>query len=465
MMLVAWMNSSQIVKQSMMKTKLLPLAAFAVFSILFGYGCCSVRSDQTQDSGESPGSGESTGKSQEGEAGQLGFDVELTTISSGYDRKTCWVHPRGGVVPPSTVVITMQKLLLTGTDVFYALNEMRTDDLGSTWKGPVRHETLARRHRPDGFILCPCDFWPKWHATTGKLLGTGQTALYNKDNEWRPGYERASVYSVYDADKGSWAEWKNIEMPDKKKFRDCGAGCTQRYDLPNGDVLLPFYYFGPETEEGKIKTGRRVAVMRCKFDGQTLKYVEHGNELIPPVPVGFYEPSLTKFGKKFFLTIRNETNGYVATSDDGLNFDEPRPWLYDDGGELGSVSTQQHWITHSDGLFLVYTRRGPENMEVFRHRAPLFMAQVDPDRLRVIRKTERPLVPDRGAIIGNFGTMNVSREESWVTVAEWMQHGIGARFNVPEVCEKGGSDNSVYVVRIKWNKPNELVAWKTPGEK
>ena len=104
-------------------------------------------------------------------------------------------------------------------------------------------------------------------------------------------------------------------------------------------------------------------------------------------------------------------------------------------------------------------------MEVFRHRAPLFIAQVDPDRLCVIRKTERALVPDRGAIIGNFGTMNVSREESWVTVAEWMQHGIGARFNVPEVCEKGGSDNSVYAVRIKWNKPNELVAWKTSGEK
>ena len=159
MMLIAWMDSSHIVKQPMMTTKLLPLPTLAVFSILFGYGCCTP-SDRPQDSGKSPGSGESTGKNQEGNAGQLGFDVELTTISSGYDRKTCWVHPRGGVVPPSTAVITMQKLLLTGTDVFYALNEMRTDDLGSTWKGPVRHETLARRHRSDGFILCPCDFWP-----------------------------------------------------------------------------------------------------------------------------------------------------------------------------------------------------------------------------------------------------------------------------------------------------------------
>ncbi len=391
-------------------------------------------------------------------AGILDFNVKLTTISRGYDRKTCWVHPRGGVVPPSTAVITMQKLLLTGTDVFYAVNEMRTDDLGATWRGPVRHETLARRDRPNGFVVCPCDFWPQWHARTGKLLGTGQTALY-KDNAWKPGFARSSVYSVYDADKRAWAEWKTIKMPDEKRFRDAGAGCTQRYDLPNGDVLLPFYWFGPEPANGEIKPGRRVAVMRCKFDGRDLTYVEHGTELIPPVPVGFYEPSLTKFGDKFYLTIRNETNGHVATSDDGLHFDKPRPWVYDDGTELGSVSTQQHWIAHSDGLFLVYNRRGPENLKVFRHRAPLFIGQVDPSRLCVIRKTERALVPDRGAILGNFGTMNVSKDESWVTVAEWMQHGIGARFNVPEVCEKGGSDNSVYVAKIRWKKPNKLVDW------
>jgi uncharacterized cupin superfamily protein len=31
------------------------------------------------------------------------------------------------------------------------------------------------------------------------------------------------------------------------------------------------------------------------------------------------------------------------------------------------------------------------------------MAQVDPTRLRVIRKTERVLVPERGARLGNFG--------------------------------------------------------------
>jgi len=27
------------------------------------------------------------------------LDIELQTISSGYDRKTCWVHARPGVIP------------------------------------------------------------------------------------------------------------------------------------------------------------------------------------------------------------------------------------------------------------------------------------------------------------------------------------------------------------------------------
>ena len=53
-----------------------------------------------------------------------------------------------------------------------------------------------------------------------------------------------------------------------------------------------------------------------------------------------------------------------------------------------------------------------------RHRAPLFIAQVDPERLHVIRATERVLVPERGAELGNFGAAAITDRESWVTVAE-----------------------------------------------
>ncbi|MCA9426382.1 MAG: exo-alpha-sialidase, partial [Candidatus Omnitrophica bacterium] len=93
------------------------------------------------------------------------------------------------------------------------------------------------------------------------------------------------------------------------------------------------------------------------------------------------------------------------------------------------------------GLFLVYTRRGAENDHVFRHRAPLFIAQVDPDTLCVLRETERVLVPERGARLGNFGITDVKNNETWVTVAEWMQ---------PVGIEKYGSDNTIYVAKIRW---------------
>ena len=46
------------------------------------------------------------------------------------------------------------------------------------------------------------------------------------------------------------------------------------------------------------------------------------------------------------------------------------------------------------------------------------------------------------------GVTDISPDETWVTVSEWMQ---------PKGVEKHGSDGSVYVARIHWAKPNGLV--------
>lgn len=133
--------------------------------------------------------------------------------------------------------------------------------------------------------------------------------------------------------------------------------------------------------------------------------------------------------------------GYVCAGDDGLHFSDPVPWRFDDGEELGNYNTQQHWVTHTDQLYLVYTRRGLSNDHVFRHRAPLVMAEVDPKTMRVRRSTERELVPNRGARLGNFSVCKVTENETWVVVAEWMQ---------PVGCEQYGSDNTIWAARIQW---------------
>jgi hypothetical protein len=236
-------------------------------------------------------------------------------------------------------------------------------------------------------------------------------------------------------------------LPDEPKFGSSGAGSAQRVDLVGGDILLPIYFKEPSEQQFSV------TVCRCRFDGDRLEYVTRGNEMTVPVDRGLYEPSLTCFRGRYYLTLRNDQHGYVATSTDGLQYDQPRRWTFDDGTDLGNYNTQQHWVTHSDGLYLVYTRRGAMNDHVFRHRAPLFIAQVDPDRLQVIRATEQVLIPQRGARLGNFGVVDVSADETWISAAEWMQ---------PEGVERHGSDNSVFVAKLKWSRPN-LLAGESAG--
>ena len=193
-------------------------------------------------------------------------------------------------------------------------------------------------------------------------------------------------------------------------------------------------------------------MLRCRFDGERLAYVNHGDELEHDVPRGYCEPSLTKFQGKYYLTLRNDIRGYATSSANGQDFETPKPWTFDDGIELGSYNTMQHWVTHGEALFLVYTRRGANNDHVIRNRAPLFIAQVDPARLCVLRATERVLVPERGASLGNFGVGAITENETWVTVGECMYS--------PE-CEMRGANGSVFVARILWSKPN-LLAPRAP---
>jgi hypothetical protein len=370
------------------------------------------------------------------------YDITLEVVQSGYDKDQCWVHARAGVIPGElpVAVMTTQKLQLSGSDIFYGLNVFRKKVGEGAWEGPVEQPTFSRRQNEDGTETVVCDFSPKWHEASGKLLGTGHTAQYTGD-ELVHNRRRTTAYAVYDADKQVFLPWReldmalNVDAAEEDAFFNSGAGSTQRVDLLEGDILLPVYH------KAKEATHYNSSVLRCAFDGETLSVREFGNALSVPIKRGLYEPSLAAFQGRYYLTLRNDDNGYVAVSDDGLQFEEPRIWCFDDGTPLGNYNTQQHWVVHPDGLFLVYTRRGANNDHVFRHRAPLFMAQIDPETLCVIRTTERILVPERGARLGNFGVTHVNDAETWVTVTEWMQ---------PAGCEKHGSDNSIYVARIRW---------------
>ena len=417
----------------------------------------------------------------------MDYKIKHQWASRGYDGQCCWVQARAGAIPPGfmkgnhdpVVVMTMQKLLLAGSDVFYELNETHTTDFGSTWSEIVAHpKTLGRRRAPSGVESVICDATPRWHAPTGKLLSTGHMASYVGD-ALEPGLRRrTTTYTTFDPEKEIWSDWQMMVMPDMEdKFFSAGAGCTQRFDLETGEILLPIY-FKPRSSDGQ---GLSVTVVRCSFDGEKLHYLGHGTEHTTSEGRGLGEPSITRFQGRFYLTMRNDLRGYVSSSDDGTTFTTPRVWTFDDGAELGSYNTQQHWVTHDDALYLVYSRRGLNNDHVFRHRAPPVMAQVDPQRLCVIRDSERVIIPERGARLGNFAITEVNENETWVVAAEWMQNGgrnamaalhklgivnghkNGAPYqpstNYSAECEAFGSDNTIWVARIIWEKKNNFPHW------
>ena len=378
------------------------------------------------------------------------YRLSLDVATKLFDGKKCWSHPRAGIVPTAgennlpRVVMTMNSLDLSGSDVFKGMFGLETNNLGESWTKPQELEPLKPRFEVIDGVKRPVavsDFWPRWHSASKKLLGTGHTVAYTPEWKVTNPRPRHTAYSVYNAKTGKWSDWKKLQMPDDPKFYNSGAGCVQRYDLEDGTILLPVSFH-------PVGKNSRVTVCKCTFNGKTLKYVEHGTELeLNDDTRGLGEPSLTRFNGTYYMTIRNDKKGFLTRSSDGLHFESIRPWTFDDGSDLGSYNTQQHWVTHSDGLYLVYTRRGANNDHVFRNRAPLFMAQVDPEKLCVMRETEQILVPERGARLGNFGVTDISPEETWVTVSEWMQ---------PKGVEKYGSDGSVFVARIHWKKPNRL---------
>ena len=252
--------------------------------------------------------------------------------------------------------------------------------------------------------------------------------------------ENNTAYAVLEPKTGEWIRWQRLEMPAAEQFHFARSACAQWLVEPDGSILLPFY-IGPDAHKP-----HSVTVVRCSFDGRRLEYRGHGNVMRLDVVRGLVEPSLVKFQGRYYLTLRNDLKGYVTVSDDGMDYRAIEPWAFGDGEELGSYNTQQHWLAHSEALFLVYTRRGAGNDHIMRHRAPLWIAQVDPRRLRVMRNTEKILVPERGATLGNFGAAPITKNESWVTVAEGVWN---------DEARRRGADGSLFVARVVWSKPNK----------
>jgi hypothetical protein len=377
----------------------------------------------------------------------IGYSVQVETVMKHDGPDFIWFHPRAAAIPDAggaepAVVMTIQKHLGV-SDYYSGLHVLRRASPTGAWTGPELPSELDWQQQADGVTISVADVTPGWHAPTRRLLAIGCQVRYSPKGAQLSDVKRAhqTVYAVLDPQTNQWSRWQRLDLPPGEEFDFARNACAQWLVKPDGHLLVPLY----------ISKGM-VTVAECRFDGVTLAFLENGALLQLPQVSGLsaralalVEPSLIAFQDQYYLTLRNDLRGYVARSRDGLRFDTPTPWLFDDGAELGSYNTQQHWLAHSDGLFLVYTRRGLNNDHIMRHRAPLLMAQVDPATLRVLRSTERVVVPERGAELGNFGACAISATESWVTVSEGM-------FMADS--RQRGAEGATFVARVLWDRPN-----------
>jgi hypothetical protein len=382
----------------------------------------------------------------------LDYQIKIETPYKEFTNRFFWSHaylaaiPRAGKDGLPAVIVTTQKQLKNRSGDYYSgLYQLRSDDLGRTWSGPAAIPELAWT-KEDGHDLSISGIVPNWHPQTGKLLAIGHCALYDQKGEYFD--QRGSqwvYYTVYDPQTAQWSYGQPLSQRGQGYFCTA-ASCDQWLIEPDGTVLAPVYV---QPTEGSRWA---VCVWKCTFDGQGLTVVERGKLIARDKARGTHEPSLVKFNDRYWLTIRTDDSAFVATSRDGLRYEPPIEWRFDDGQPLGCRNTQQHWAVHSDALFLVYTRRTGDNDDIFRNRAPLFIAQVDPSKKAVLRRTERILLPNRGVPLGNFGVNYVTPQETWVSVAEamWPYHG--------KPPTDRGAEGAILVARIIWSKPNAIMA-------
>jgi hypothetical protein len=242
------------------------------------------------------------------------FKVKLEVVTNHWDGEFNWTQARVAAIPgmgndgQPRLIMTMQKWFVSQSDFYSGLYTMQSDDMGATWTGPEEQPALGWRRGANNIIIGICDFTPGWHERTGKLLALGHTVYYVEGGKLMKNRPRSTAYAVYDPETDEWSAWKRIKVPDENKFYNSGSGCGQWLVKPDGGLLVPVYF----KAKGDTTNCYSSTIFHCSFDGEELSYIKHGEELSLDEPRGVYEPSLTIFDSRYYLTLRNDKKAYVT---------------------------------------------------------------------------------------------------------------------------------------------------------
>ena len=358
--------------------------------------------------------------------------IKNEVILEGRKNNQAWFEPAIGMIPgdeANNPQAFIRATLLTGDDIGPQLY-IKSDDLGKSWSNPVLCQNWHKVPLEDDVFEEPW-FGFFYHGQSKTFLALGATHFVRDEGKYNSGIHkqekhykasglnRGIVYSLWDPEQSDFTPWKRLKLPDGLHLGIYQNG--QFHENKDGSILIPGYYYeGPE-DNGAPGSFSRVTVLKCGFNGMELEFIEHGSIHSIEESRGIHEPSLVYFGGKYYMTIRHDLRSYVTSSDDGLHYNDLIVWHFDDGDELGNYNTQQKWLKQGDTLFLIYNRKSDLNNGVFRSRAPLFIAEVNSDKLAVKRKTEQIVFPEEGARMGNFNVLKVDDKEAWVVSGEWLQ--------------------------------------------
>lgn len=263
----------------------------------------------------------------------VNYSVDLSIVTSGYNGEWCWFQPRAASCGNDRdIVMLMQPWVTSHPDFILFMHEMKTTDGGRTWAGPISLVDSLGEELKDNIMTRICDVTPQYHQNSKKVLATGVTTYYKDSAEFTP-CPRETCY-FYSVGNSKWSSWKRLKMPQEKCFYHASVGGSQWVDLPNGDILLPIYFL-----QDPAIVQYSVTVLRCHFDGDSLIYREHGNFLSLDRARGYCEPSLIEFNGKYYLTLRNDINGMVCCSNDGLHYNEPVEWMFNDSTSVWTENT------------------------------------------------------------------------------------------------------------------------------
>ncbi len=360
-------------------------------------------------------------------------DIQTEIILNGRRNNQCWFSPLMCVVPNKETKSSDVFLHITQqvANDLGPMHILRTSNHGKSWSLPAESLGLEKIAYDDDSFESPT-LAPFYHRRTDTLLGYGNT-VFSRDKNLDAGIkgealaydrlaERKNIFAVFDEDKGDWRNWR--EMLVAKNVTESGIidilvqPCNQCVELADGTILLPAV-----VKHKEIKFNRATSLI-CKFDGKDFVISGIGGLIGIDKQGGLHEPSIIEFNRCFFMTIRSDCEDfrmYCSSSKDGINWDVIDVWRWDDGTEIETENTQQHWLKWNDELYLIYTRVNEMSNGVFRSRAPLFIAKVDTDNLSLIKKTEKVVFPAKDARMGNFSVANVSDNEAWIMTGEWIE--------------------------------------------